>query len=328
MTKVSRELKDLIIQADRDGETTSSIAEKLKINLNTVKTVIYRFKKYKVVERERGHRPKKLTPEMVLEVQSWFDNDCQTTLATAADRIKEKFDIEIHPASVRNYLKEVHFSVKIVSLVPERRNCESTKLLRKEYALKFLEIQSSMNKIFYVDETGVQINVRSRRGWARKGCRANLTVKAIRSKSLSVCAAMNNKSLFLYEVKEHGYDTISFVDFLKQLVDFFDSEQVNGAYVIMDNVRFHHRGEVKELIEGKGHNLIFLPPYSPFLNPIENLFNQFKHHIKRQKPTTCDDVFAAANAASQVITEQHCNNYFSHMMKYLGRCINMETIEN
>ena len=103
---------------------------------------------------------------------------------------------------------------------------------------------------------------------------------------------------------------------------------ISGAVLIMDNVRFHHKAEVLQKIEDNGHRVLFLPPYSPFHNLIENLFNQLKHHVKRMKPNTADDVFYGLEHASDSISRQDCINYFRNMSSYLQKSLNRESISN
>jgi transposase len=58
----------------------------------------------------------------------------------------------------------------------------------------------------------------------------------------------------------------------------------------MDNVKFHHTVSIKEKILSKGHIVIYLPPYSPFLNPIENLFSQWKQLVRNSSPNNEDEL--------------------------------------
>jgi transposase len=67
----------------------------------------------------------------------------------------------------------------------------------------------------------------------------------------------------------------------------------------MDNVRFHRSEEVVTLTEAHDHFAVFLPPYSPFLNPIEALFNQWKQLIKRAQPTNENELYEAVPTASE-----------------------------
>ena len=138
---------------------------------------------------------------------------------------------------------------------------------------------------------------------------------------------MNHRSLFFYEAKDSAYNTIDFIDYLKQFIDRLNNEEISGAVIVMDNVRFHHATDVIDLIESHGHRITFLPAYSPFLNPIEELFNQLKFYCKSFNPKTPDEVFRAVELASDVISEENCRNYYKHMLTYLPKCIEMEEID-
>ena len=69
----------------------------------------------------------------------------------------------------------------------------------------------------------------------------------------------------------------------------------------MDNVRFQHANEVEHDVNDRGYEMIYLPPYSPFPNPIENMFNQLKFYVKRTSPANADAVFPAVGNASHCI---------------------------
>ena len=96
----------------------------------------------------------------------------------------------------------------------------------------------------------------------------------------------------------------------------------------MDDVRFHHCLDVKSLIEEAGHTLLFLPPYSPFLNPIENLFHKWKTIVRHVNPKDHDALISSMQHAPNRITPQEIGNYFSHFLKYFPDCIKMKHINN
>ncbi|XP_074593545.1 uncharacterized protein LOC141849223 [Brevipalpus obovatus] len=328
MAPITKEIKQLIIDAYRAGQQVKDISKNLNVNLNSVKTVIFRFKKDQKLERERGHRPKKLEQHQVEIIRSWFEDRCQTTLQEAADKCEEEFGIKVCPSTICNYLDRIHFSFKRISPVPERRNSPENIRSRKEYARKFLQLDRLRDKIFFIDETGIAVHCRLNYGWSKKGERCNLKVRAMQGKKFSVCAAMNHKSLYFYEIKEYSYDSISFVDYLKNFIEKLKNDRIRGAILIMDNVPFHHKDSVEALIKENGHKLLFLPAYSPFLNPIENLFNELKHYVKKLNPSTPDEVFTAIRNASEMITEQECENYYANMLSYVLKSMEEEIINN
>ncbi|KII61121.1 hypothetical protein RF11_05841 [Thelohanellus kitauei] len=77
--------------------------------------------------------------------------------------------------------------------------------------------------------------------------------------------------------------------------------------LVMDNVRFHYTENVKRFVENRGHSIIYLPPYSPQLNPIKLLFSKWKSLVKSDM-TIFDsrDLTHAINQASLQITTDNC----------------------
>ncbi len=144
-------------------------------------------------------------------------------------------------------------------------------------------------------------------------------VKAIRSRNYSIATAMNSESLFLFEIQDKFYNSEDFTEFLNKLIHHLSLNGISGAYLIMDNVRFHKTDLVVNLIESHGHKAIFLPPYSQFLNPIENLFNHWKNYIKRSEPQNNDQLYESVHNASEKITPENCANYCRNMESYLSR---------
>jgi transposase len=85
-----------------------------------------------------------------------------------------------------------------------------------------------------------------------------------------------------------------------------------GDVVIMDNLSSHKRIGVREAIEAAGATLMFLPPYSPDLNPIENAFAKFKWLLKSTSQRTVDALWNACGRLLDRFTEQECRNYIRH----------------
>ena len=85
-----------------------------------------------------------------------------------------------------------------------------------------------------------------------------------------------------------------------------------GDIVVMDNLGAHKVAGVREAIESVGARLLYLPPYSPDLNPIEMIFSKFKWLLKSAATRTVDELWAACGTLLDCITEQDCRNCFRH----------------
>ena len=82
--------------------------------------------------------------------------------------------------------------------------------------------------------------------------------------------------------------------------------------VVMDNLATHKVAGVRESIEATGARLEYLPPYSPDLNPIENLWSKVKQGLKSRAPRSARQLLKAASAAFATVTPADCQGFFLH----------------
>ena len=110
-------------------------------------------------------------------------------------------------------------------------------------------------------------------GRARSGVSPVAEIPASKGKNLSLLQGINNKEVIYYEVLLGPVNAITCERFLKNL---FKNVDINSTVLVMDNARIHHSLIVQEYCETIGVRVLFLPPYSPFLNPIELSFGKIK----------------------------------------------------
>lgn len=137
----------------------------------------------------------------------------------------------------------------------------------------------SPESIVYIDESGIDMTICKDRGWGKKG-------KALKAKKsgkyyqrTNIIAGLNLNKPIAPMVFNGSCDTSLFESWVEQ---FLIKELKPGQVVIMDNAAFHKSQKTKDLIESVECKLIFLPPYSPDLNPIEKFWANMKSWIKQQ----------------------------------------------
>ena len=84
-----------------------------------------------------------------------------------------------------------------------------------------------------------------------------------------------------------------------------------GDIVVMDNLSSHKGPAVRALIEAAGAQLLYLPPYSPDFNPIENLFAKIKALLRKEAARTIDTLWAAIGRIIDIVTPRECQNMFA-----------------
>jgi len=85
-----------------------------------------------------------------------------------------------------------------------------------------------------------------------------------------------------------------------------------GDLVIMDNLATHKVAGVREAIEAAGARLLYLPPYSPDFNPIENMWSKIKQALRSLAPRTHAELLVAAGLAFDTISTADCLGFFLH----------------
>lgn len=83
-----------------------------------------------------------------------------------------------------------------------------------------------------------------------------------------------------------------------------------GDVIILDNLAAHKSQKAEKLLRAKGAWLLFLPPYSPDLNPIEMAFAKLKAHLRKTAARTIDDLWKAIGNICKLFTTEECSNYF------------------
>jgi transposase len=85
-----------------------------------------------------------------------------------------------------------------------------------------------------------------------------------------------------------------------------------GQVVVMDNLTAHKGERVRELIEERGGELLYLPPYSPDLNPIEEAFSKVKRILRKAESRTREALVEAIGAAISAVTAKDARGFFEH----------------
>ena len=85
-----------------------------------------------------------------------------------------------------------------------------------------------------------------------------------------------------------------------------------GDLVMMDNLGSHKRKAIRRAIRSAGAKLLFLPKYSPDLNPIEQVFAKLKHMLRKAGPRTVDTLYESIGQPLSAFPPEECTNYFKN----------------
>jgi putative transposase len=152
--------------------------------------------------------------------------------------------------------------------------------------------------LVFLDESGIEDNVTFNYGWSFEGDRCYDLKTYQHKRRISMISALCNKKLFAPLIFEGYCDSSIFEVYIK---DVLIAELKEGMVVVMDNINFHHSEKVREIIENAGCKIIFLPTYSPDLNPIEHQWFKIKNQI-RKTTHQFNDFFEAVSYVLNCVT--------------------------
>ena len=148
-------------------------------------------------------------------------------------------------------------------------------------------------QLVYVDETGIDTCLYREHGWSECGVPIMGTVSGRKYKRTGIVAGQMGKSIVAPLQYDGTMDSVLFESwFTSCLLPSLSS----GAVIIMDNASFHRKSKLFPLAQSAGHRLIFLPPYSPEFNPIENFWAWLKRYLRKVLPaySSFDDALCSA----------------------------------
>ena len=165
-------------------------------------------------------------------------------------------------------------------------------------------------RLVFVDEhMGTNTSLSTVYGWSRKGERAYGAVPRNRGKNTTVLASMSLEGMGPSLVVEGATNSQVFEPYVERVLAPMLRE---GQAVVMDNLSAHKGKRVRELIEGRGCELIYLPSYSPDLNPIEEAFSKMKGLLRKAEARSKETLLEVIGAAISAITDRDARGFFQH----------------
>lgn len=161
-------------------------------------------------------------------------------------------------------------------------------------------------KLVFLDESGVKTNMARRHGRSKKGKRLVASIPHGHWKSLTFIAGLRADRIDAPWVLDRAMNGRAFLTYLREILG---PTLAKGDTVIMDNLSTHKIAGVRDAIEATGAKLLYLPPYSPDLNPIEMVFAKLKALLRKAAKRTVDGLWKAIGHILNQFKPIECRNY-------------------
>lgn len=164
-------------------------------------------------------------------------------------------------------------------------------------------------RLVFVDETGLKTNFTRLRGWAPGGQRLIESVPSGHWQTQTLVHAVALDGTRAAMVLDGPIDGLTLTGFCEH---FLAPELRPGDLVVLDNLSSHKTLAADTVVKAAGARFVYLPPYSPDLNPIEKLFSKIKQLIRGLRPGNWREIIKAAKQALLGITFDDIENAFLH----------------
>jgi transposase len=344
------QLFDYVIE---QGKTAKDAALLTGINIRTAQHYI---KKYNDDEERRlpvsGKKPGAGRKAKLIESHSQFligyvDEHPEAVLSDIRRALCEAFpDLSISISALHKHLvQKCRLTLKKLEKLPAARNSDRVIKLRRERVEEWEAtpgLDYSKNCVF-IDEAGFNLHTQRNYGRSRKGTPAKGIVPTKKGITITILGAISQAGVIDISLKKPqavsaskkrkandtkamtvsgriGTRTEHFLAYLSNVMDVLDTNNMKGHYLVMDNAPIHTPLKVRELVESRGYKCLYLPPYSPFLNPIEEFWSKVKAGVRRNALTADDQLSDRICDAVRVITQLDCQAWIRHAVSFFSSC--------
>ena len=165
------------------------------------------------------------------------------------------------------------------------------------------------DRLVFIDETGTSTNMARLRGRCRRGERLVGKVPHGHWKITTFVAGLTRNALTAPFVIDRPMNSAIFKAYLEQCLV---PTLRRGDIVVMDNLSSHKSVEVRQIIEAAGAKLLYLPPYSPDFNPIEQAFSKLKAHLRKAAERSIPALWDRIGTVLETFSAAQCQHFFRH----------------
>lgn len=314
----SVDVRERVVAAHREGKGTyAQLAELFKVGEASIS-------RWLRLDRESGTLEPKPLPgrEPKLDakgrdvLRELVDADSDATLAELSQQVRERVGVKIVVSTVHKTLAKMGITRKkdLHATHATERDRDDVLLLR--WLFHHERLGDVAERLLFFDESGINLAMTRRYARAPRGQRAHGDTPKNWGDSVSLAAGIGLRGLIAPLVLRGSMTGDVFEAYVEQFVL---PSLKPGDMLVWDNLGAHKIKRARELVESVGASIVFLPPYSPDLNPIEMAWSKVKTILRSHAARTWDQLIEAVVAALSAITLSDIANWFRHCGYFLQR---------
>ncbi len=304
----SQDLRERVFAAADDGEPVGRIATMLRVSVSYVSKVLSRRRLTGQTEArpQRCHVVPKLS-SLLAGIAAQVSRRPDATIGELRAWLLETHQVSASTGLMNKTLAALDLTFKKKSLHAAEQERKDVAKARTEWREQQPRLTPS--KLVFIDESSVKTNMTRRYGRAKRGHRLVAAVPHGHWKTTTFVGALRCDGLTAPLVIDGAINGELFLAYVEQILV---PTLKPGDIVILDNLRVHKMAGIREAIEAVGAKLLFIPPYSPDLNPIELAFSRLKALLRTKAIRTADALWKALGELCGSFSPRECANYFRH----------------
>lgn len=313
MTTYSKDLRQRILNYGL-AHSVRQTAKLFQVSPTTVQSLkqLY-YETGGITPHERNISPDRLiSAEGELGLQAILVEMPDLSLAELCDRYYNIYSIRVSTSTMYNTVTRFGYSFKKKTFYdPERDTVLAAE--EKTSDINPLDGVNPEDRV-YLDEMGCASNLSPEHGRSPQGERLYDASPTAPGVTVNTAAVLTEKGVGAVLSYTGNLNTDLFIGYLQLCVLHLLTE---GKVLIMDNHPVHCAKAVMEFLDSCNVAYVYLPRYSPELNPIEEAFSKIKHTVRKFKPRLPIEIYNAIRAAIKMVTEDDAIGYINHADEFL-----------
>ena len=305
MEAYPQKIRELILGSYEDGAKTAEIAETFEVSRSWARRVKQRLRECN--SREATKQKHGCDPKLGEREREELAKLMEETPDATLEELKKKLSKPVSISTICRTLRQMRLTLKKKSLHASEQDRADVKRKREDWeqCLPGLDL----NKLVFFDESGVNTLMARLRGRCLKGKRLVDSMPAGCYGTLTLMSAVRLDGVVAPMLLDGPVNAETFAGYVEQCLA---PALEPGDILIMDNLPAHKSARITQAVEDAGCRLVYLPPYSPDWNPIENMWSKVKAILRKTAGRTFDAVAKGVREALLAITPDDCDGYFEH----------------
>ncbi|MFB4376008.1 IS630 family transposase [Agrobacterium sp. CR_3] len=302
---LSDDLRLRVLKASAAGMSARQSAARFGVGISTAIRWIARASDGEPTSRPQGWRRPSVLDAHETFVVAMIDDRKDVTLDEMVERLSVERQVGISRSALGAWLRGRGWTFKKKSAHALEQ--DRPDVLKRRRAWFEGQLDLDPEKLIFIDETSLSTKMACLRGRAIRGERCRAGVPHGHWKTTTFTGALRLTGMtapFVYDGAMNGNVFLAYVE------QVLSPTLQTGDVVVMDNLPAHKAAGVRDAIERAGAKLMFLPPYSPDFNPIENAFSKLKAMLRARAERKIDALWDAVGTLIPRFTSAECANYF------------------